>query len=95
MKAPKTGGAEAVLAPAGGAIADIALDDTNVYFTVKGTAADGTVGRVSKDGGTPTVLATGQAQPAGIVVDATSVYWTCQGTDENQHKDGSVVKLDK
>jgi hypothetical protein len=95
MKAPKTGGPEAVLAPAGGVLADIAIDDANVYFTVRGTGADGTVGRVSKDGGTPTVLATGQALPAGIVVDATSVYWTCQGTDGNQHKDGSVVKLDK
>jgi len=95
MKAPKAGGPEAVLAPAGGPIADIALDDANVYFTVKGTGADGTVGRVSKDGGTPTVLATGQAQPAGIVVDATTVYWTCQGTDANGHKDGSLVKLDK
>ncbi len=95
MKAPKTGGAEAVLAPAGGPIADIAIDGGYVYFTVSGGTGDGTVGRVSKDGGAPTVLATGQPQPAGIVVDDTSIYWTCQGTDANQHKDGSVVKLDK
>jgi len=95
MKAPKTGGAEAVLATASGPIADIALDDGNVYFTVRGTGTDGTVGRVSKDGGTPAVIATDQASPAGIVVDATTVYWTCQGTDANQHKDGSLVKLDK
>lgn len=93
MKAPKTGGAEAVVASVGGPIADIALDGGYVYFTVG--SADGTVGRVSKDGGTPTTLATGQPQPAGIVVDDTSLYWTCQGTDANQHKDGSLVKLDK
>jgi hypothetical protein len=95
MKAPKTGGAEAVLAPAGGPIGDIAIDGGYVYFTVPGTSGDGTVGRVSKDGGTPTILATGQPLPDGIVVDDTSVYWTCQGTDANQHKDGSIVRLDK
>ena len=84
-----------MLAPAGGPIADIAIDGGYVYFTVSGGTGGGTVGRVSKDGGAPTVLATGQPQPAGIVVDDTSIYWTCQGTDADQHKDGSVVKLDK
>jgi len=95
MKAPKAGGAPAVVAPAGGTVSDIALDDSYVYYTVVSTGGDGSVGRVSKDGGTPTVLATGQPQPAGIAVDSTSVYWTCQGTDAAQHKDGSVVRLDK
>ena len=95
MKAPKTGGASAVVAAVGGAIADLALDDAYVYFTLAGTGVDGSVGRVSKEGGAPAVLATGQATPDGIAVDATSVYWTCQGTDAAQHKDGKVVRLDK
>jgi hypothetical protein len=95
MKAPKTGGAEAVLAPAGGPIGDIAIDGGFVYFTLPGTGTDGAVGRVSKDGGQPTVLASGQSMPAGIAVDATSVYWTCKGTAAAQFKDGSVSRVDK
>ena len=95
MKAPKTGGTEAVLAPAGGPIGDIAIDDAFVYFTLPGTGTDGTVGRVSKDGGTPAILASGQTLPRGIAIDATSVYWTCKGTEAAQYKDGSVSKVDK
>jgi hypothetical protein len=95
MKAPKTGGAEAVLAPAGGPIGDIALDSGFVYFTIPGTGTDGSVGRVSKDGGPPVVLASGQARPAGIAVDETSVFWTSKGTEGAQFKDGSVSKVDK
>jgi hypothetical protein len=95
MKAPRTGGDPAVLAPAGGTVSDIALDDAYVYFTVAGSGTDGTVARVSKDGGTVAPLATGQATPVGIAVDAGSVYWACRGTEANMFHDGSVSKVDK
>jgi hypothetical protein len=95
MEAPKAGGAPTQLAQAPGAIGDIALDDTSVYFTVPGTNGDGSVGRVAKAGGTPTQLATGQPTPAGIAVDDRGVYWTCAGTDAAQHHDGSVSKIDR
>jgi hypothetical protein len=52
---------------------DLAVDDTNVYWT---DATDGTVNRVAKTGGAVTPIATGQARPVRIAIDATHVYWT-------------------
>jgi Stigma-specific protein, Stig1 len=52
---------------------DIAVDDTNVYFT---DPAGQTVNRMPKAGGMVTPLATGQAKPLRLAIDSTHVYWT-------------------
>jgi len=69
----------------------IAVDSTNVYWTVYGAVVKCAIGGC---GGMPTTLATGQGTPGGsvgvIAVDSTNVYWTDPGTFGGS--DGAVVK---
>ncbi len=57
----------------------IAVDGTNVYWTVQATApgepGDLLACAVGGCNGQPTTLASGQAAPGVIAVDGTSVYW--------------------
>lgn len=84
--APKTGagdggvgdgGAGVLLAALGSdTITDIAVDDSNAFFSLPG---QGTVLSVPKTGapdGGATTIATGEAFPSAIVLDATYVYFT-------------------
>jgi hypothetical protein len=74
------GGTPTTLVSGQTALAGLAVDGTNVYWTTGGTGPycnmDGTIMKVSPRGGTPIILASGQPQPTDIAVDDTSVYWT-------------------
>jgi hypothetical protein len=56
----------------------VAVDDTNVYWTVTGPGV-GSVMMLAKTGGTPRVIASGLNFPSDIAVDSTNVYWTNNG----------------
>ena len=85
MKIPVDGGSATTLASNQSFIGDIAVDSTNVYWTVRNeplTTADTAVGavmKVSLDGGTPTTLASAQFAPIDLAVDDTNVYWLAGG----------------
>jgi hypothetical protein len=53
---------------------DIAVNDTNVYWT-DWFDGDGTVRTVPIGGGAPTTLASTEANPAAIAANSTDVYW--------------------
>lgn len=57
---------------------NIALDDSNVYWTDPATDGpdSGSVTKISKIGGTSTKLASNLAKPSAIAADGTNVYWT-------------------
>jgi hypothetical protein len=60
---------------------DIALDSSNVYWTVAGSGATGgTVLSLPKggavDGGAPSTLASGQNFPSAIAINGTDAFWT-------------------
>jgi hypothetical protein len=64
-------------------IAQIALDDANIYWLVDGLyEKDGAVLSCPLTGcnGAPTTIASGQYDPAGIVVDSCAVYWFNDGS---------------
>ncbi len=52
---------------------DVAVDDSNVYWT---TYLGGDVLKVPMAGGKPTTLGSGFLESANITVDGTSVYWS-------------------
>jgi hypothetical protein len=56
----------------------IAVDDSNVYWTVTGPGV-GSVNMLAKTGGTPRLIASGLNFPSSIAVDSTNVYWTNNG----------------
>ena len=70
----KTGGAVQVLV-AGTDSANLAVDDTYVYWTELGFG-DGRVRRVLKAGGAAQNVATGRDGPYAVALDATHVYFT-------------------
>lgn len=60
---------------------NLAIDDTNIYWTNLGTYVDGgyangSVTKIPKMGGAQTVLAADQNGPTAIATDGTNVYWT-------------------
>ena len=83
-KVSKTGGSVTVLASGLGAVNQIAVDGTNVYWTEYAIGnGNGAIKSVPKTGGSVTVLATGTPAgstfdvffPVGITLDATYAYW--------------------
>jgi hypothetical protein len=56
----------------------VAVDDTNVYWTVTGPGV-GSVMMQPKTGGTARVIASGLNFPSDIAVDSANVYWTNNG----------------
>jgi hypothetical protein len=77
-----------VLVTGGTAIANLALDTNDVYWT---DSSAGTVEAIPKVGGTVLTLAQGQYAPLGIAVDDTYVYWgnNLGGAIMRTPKDGS------
>jgi hypothetical protein len=77
MKAPLTGGAAKQLASHLEHPGNVAVDATNVYWTVTGdNYFNGAVFKVPRDGGTPMALAQHQlGVRAEIALSATNVYW--------------------
>jgi hypothetical protein len=84
-KVSKTGGQVTVVAPVGDAW-EIALDQTNLYFT-----AVGGLYRVPKAGGALTKLATLSENPGSVAIDGDSIYFNDKqyGTVNRLPKDGS------
>jgi sugar lactone lactonase YvrE len=83
-KLSKNGGASPVALTSGGmGLADVAVDDENVYFL---DFYASTLSRVAKTGGAPAVLATEKANLGRFAIDATSAY-VAAGPD--------VVKIEK
>jgi hypothetical protein len=79
MKAPKAGGAPAVLLEGLAKPASITLDGSYLYFTTVGLEdfSGRSVGKVSIDGGEPIDIAIGKYTSAfAIAVDDTYAYWT-------------------
>ena len=73
-----------------GKVADIAIDDTYVYFLTPDAVA-----RVPKEGGKGQTYVDGLSNPSSIGVDATSVYFTTRGTEAGKWRDGTLGKIDK
>jgi hypothetical protein len=81
----------------------IAVDSSNVYWTIKGGcagdggASTGLVLSLPKGGGTPATLATAQGQPQAIAVDMSSLYWVNEsdcsgvGTVVSSELDGGAL----
>jgi hypothetical protein len=79
--------------PADGYIGSIAVDATNVYWTVQDLDT-GSVMTVSLDGGTPVTLALGQNGPLGIALDVAHVYWTNWGFgNQNASTQNTVMEV--
>jgi hypothetical protein len=81
-----TSGAETTLVE-GTPIANLAVDEMNVYFLTAYFASQGVIGRVPKSGGAVTTVAlipalvSGSTLPSGDVVsDGSSVYWATTGS---------------
>jgi hypothetical protein len=78
-----TSSAPAVI-QSGGPLADLAVDDTSVYW-----ATNGSIMKAPKAGGSPTVVVSGMsAEPPSIAVDDQCVYWidVVQGRLMKSHK---------
>jgi hypothetical protein len=96
MSVTKAGGGSPIeVARAPDPITAIALDDTDVFFVVRGTGANGRVVRVAKTGGELTTLASGQANPLAIALDRDRVYWTTFGTSTNGPFLGTISMIAK
>lgn len=79
----------------------LAVDDTDVYFSIGGAAADpdgaGAIVRCPKAGcaGAPETLVAGRNHPVYLVADAQRVYWIEQGTAGKGFLDGAVAACPK
>ena len=87
-KVPLAGGQPIVLASGEVGGYGVAVDDTNVYWTIR--SGSGSIRMIPKGGGAPLTLASGQANPTDLAVDATNLYWVNGGQTGG---DGSVVKM--
>jgi sugar lactone lactonase YvrE len=76
-----------LLVDAGAAIADIALDETNVYFT---TPISGEVRFVPKQGGAATSLAANLESPEAIAVDDQDVFFATKTSIAKVAKSGGT-----
>jgi len=87
---PIAGCQATVLATGLAAPADLAIDDTALYFA----GGDGTIKKIPLAGGAPVTLVSGQENPRGVTVDGTSVYWVSgQVSAGVQSVTGSIRKL--
>jgi len=95
LSVAKTGGKVATLASQQPGAFAIAVDDSHVYFTLRGSGylADGSVRRVPKQGGTVEQIAVDQLRPEAIVTSADAVYWTARGYPGAL--DGAVLRASK
>jgi hypothetical protein len=75
--APVGGGSVTTLATLTYTAQYLAVDSTNLYWTVGGP--QGSVMQMPLAGGAPTTIASGQSYPGLIAVDSSSVYWTLTG----------------
>jgi hypothetical protein len=81
MKVAKDGGSPLALAPEQPAPGGLALDDTHVYWTTRGSGErSGAVVKAAKDGTSRTTLVPGQPLPAAIAVDESDVFWVASGS---------------
>jgi hypothetical protein len=80
---PLAGGTATLLATTSMGATELAVDATNVYFTVWNATA-GTVTAVPIAGGPATTLASNQPNPWGIGVRAGTVFWSNEGSDSLQ-----------
>jgi len=78
MTSTTTGASQAVFASGQNAYA-IAVDSTNVYWTIPNSPAAVVKAPQANSGGGPVTLASGLGEPTGIAVDSEYVYWV----DEN------------
>jgi hypothetical protein len=87
----------APLAPARSEVPGVAIDGANLYWTERGTEAngftDGSVLEMPLGGGIPTTLASSLSSPYGLVVDRANVYFTNEGSPASNFTDGSVMKV--
>jgi hypothetical protein len=85
-----SGGPGVQLATVSTAVARLAADDTNVYWTDSGRQGLGYVYTIPKSGKTgPILLWSGPGAPTGIAADCHNVYWT------NRLPEGSIMRLPK
>jgi hypothetical protein len=78
LAVPRDGGAPQALGDAPGRVSQIALDATDVYFSID-EYHSGKVGRVPRAGGAVDILASGLDRPWGIVLDDRYVYFATHG----------------
>lgn len=86
-----------VVARIGLDIAQLAVDDTHIYFITVDDATTGSIYRVSRNGGTATQLATKLLAPVDLAIDSASIYWINLGTIMGQDvaADGSIERMIK
>jgi hypothetical protein len=66
----------AIATASNGLIADLAVDDTSVYWLESNAMGGTSVRKAPAAGGASTELATSPASPANLVIDANNVYFT-------------------
>jgi predicted small lipoprotein YifL len=95
------GGPKVIATSLPGAPWGIAVDDTSIYFSIGGAAADpdggGAIVRCPKSGcaGAPETLVAGRNHPTYLAADAQRVYWIEDGTAGKAFLDGAVAACSK